>query len=104
MEDSKHSYTAGSRIPVRPLSIDNKNLALPKELIIDYENSKIYICNMDGEIIDITAKILDQTDGMIEQNLKNYDEARSKIYYGKTEPENSLGSDGDIYILYTDEE
>lgn len=71
MSGSGYTYSASSRIPVRPLSYENKNLALPKELLMDYTNAKIYICDISGNIIDITTKMLDQTNEMIKENLKS---------------------------------
>jgi len=73
MSDSGYTYSATSRIPIRPLSIDNKDLALPRELLMDYANANIYICDLTGKIINITQKMIDQTDKMIEDNLKSSD-------------------------------
>lgn len=53
--DSK--YAAEARIPFRPLSYAEKDLAEPKEILVDYENNKIYICDINGEIHDITIDI-----------------------------------------------
>ena len=71
MSGSGYTYTASSRVPVRPLSYESKALALPKELLMDYTNAKIYICDINGEIIDITTKMLNQTNEMIKENLKS---------------------------------
>lgn len=71
MSDSNYTYSATSRIPIRPLSIENKDLALPRELLMDYTNAKIYICDISGTIVDITTKMLNQTNEMIKENLKS---------------------------------
>lgn len=71
MSGSGYIYTASSRVPVRPLSYESKALALPKELLMDYTNAKIYICDINGEIIDITTKMLNQMNEMIKENLKS---------------------------------
>lgn len=66
-----YRYTAKSRIPIRPLSYENASLALPKELIMDYKNAKIYICDLSGNIINITEKMLTEINEMIKENLKS---------------------------------
>ena len=71
MSGSGYTYTASSRVPVRPLSYENKALALPKELLMDYTNAKIYICNINGEIIDITEKMLNQVNALIIEKIKS---------------------------------
>lgn len=71
MNGSGYTYTASSRIPVRPLSYESKALALPKELLMDYTNAKIYICDINGKIIDITTKMLNQMDEIVKENLKS---------------------------------
>ena len=50
-------YRADARIPFRPLSYEYKDLAEPKELVVDYENHNVYISNINGELVDITAGI-----------------------------------------------
>ena len=71
MSGSGYKYTASSRIPVRPLSYESKALALPKELLMDYKNAKIYICDVNGKIVDITAKMISQTNQIISDTLKS---------------------------------
>lgn len=51
------SFSAKGRIPCRPLSYENASLALPKEIVVDYENGVIYICQEDGTLIDIGQAI-----------------------------------------------
>lgn len=55
MADNK--FTAFARIPTRPLSMDNKDLAEPKELLADYVNHELYICDVDGSIVNVTASV-----------------------------------------------
>lgn len=50
-------FTAKARIPTRPLSYENKDMAVNKELMIDYSNGKIYVKDMNGEIHDISVLI-----------------------------------------------
>ena len=50
-------FKATSRIPTSPLSYENKDLAEPKEILVDYTNYKIYVCDVNGEIHDITTGI-----------------------------------------------
>ena len=51
------AFSATARIPCRPLSYNNSTMAEPKELIVDYENHKLYLCDVDGDIVDITSNI-----------------------------------------------
>lgn len=50
-------FSASARIPTRPLSYENKNLAEKKELVVDYENHKVYISDVNGNLIDITESL-----------------------------------------------
>lgn len=68
---SNYKYSASSRIPIRPLSYDNVSLAFPRELIIDYKNAKMYICNLDGKIIDISEKVIEETKELISEALNS---------------------------------
>ena len=52
-----NEFTATSRIPTRPLSYENKDLVEKEEILVDYTNHKIYVCDTNGEIHDITAEI-----------------------------------------------
>ena len=49
------AFTAKSRIPTRPLSYSNSNLAVKKELLVDWENHKIYICDSNKNIVEVTG-------------------------------------------------
>ncbi len=66
-----YRFTASSRIPCRPLSYTNKELAKPKELVIDYTNSALYVCNLNGELVDITNEFLKEVNKIIQDNLTN---------------------------------
>lgn len=48
---------ATARIPCRPLSIINKNLAEAKELLVDYDKGTISVCKADGTIVDVSDSI-----------------------------------------------
>lgn len=59
------AFSATARIPCRPLSYDNATMAEPKELIIDYEKHAIYLCDVNGDIVDITGSV--DIDALISQ-------------------------------------
>lgn len=63
-------FTASARIPTRPLSYANKDLAEPKEILVDYDNHRLYVCATDGNIYDITADTTDIINKLIE-HIKN---------------------------------
>ena len=48
---------AKARIPTRPLSYEHVGMAQPKELIVDYKNHAIYICDADGNVISASTTI-----------------------------------------------
>lgn len=50
-------FEATTRIPTRPLSYENKDLAVNKELMVDYKTGNIYVKGEDGTIFDITDTI-----------------------------------------------
>ena len=50
-------FTAKGRIPCRPLTYENKSLAMPKELLCDYETGEIYLCKSDGSVVNISDAI-----------------------------------------------
>lgn len=52
---AEYNFEATARIPVRPLSDENRDLALAKEIIVDYVNAAIYIKTANGDIINVTA-------------------------------------------------
>ena len=51
MPTTDYNFEDRARIPVRPLSFENKDLALAKEIMVNYESGTIYIKKEDGEII-----------------------------------------------------
>lgn len=50
-------FNANARVPTRPLSYENVAMAYRKEFIVDYHTGLLYICDVDGNIIDVTAAI-----------------------------------------------
>lgn len=68
---SEYSFTATARIPTRPLSYDNKDLAEAKEILVDYNSHEIYVCGVDGQIVNVTAsvtKVVQEVMTQIEQD------------------------------------
>ena len=51
------AFTATTRVPTRPLSYANKDMAYRKELMIDYTNGLIYVVDENGTIIDVTQSV-----------------------------------------------
>lgn len=77
---------AFARIPTRPLSLDNKDLAEPKELLADYENHEIYICDIDGKIVNVTASVtavVNEVMAQIDQDPGIVTEAEIELPSGK---------------------
>ena len=64
------NFTATARIPSRPLSMANKELAEKKELLVDYENHEIYICDLTGAFVNVTASVTAVVKEM-EEKIKN---------------------------------
>ena len=50
-------FEATTRIPTRPLSYANKDMAYNKELMIDYTNGNVYVKDENGVIHDISQTI-----------------------------------------------
>ena len=50
-------FEATTRIPTRPLSYENKDLAVNKELMIDYKTGNLYVKGEDGTIYDVTNTV-----------------------------------------------
>ena len=48
---------ATARIMCRPLSYENKDIAVPKELLVDYNTGNVYVCKEDGTFIDIGTTV-----------------------------------------------
>lgn len=51
------AFNATARIPCRPLSAEHKDLAEPKELLIDYNTGVVTVCKADGTFIDMGESI-----------------------------------------------
>lgn len=60
------AFSANARIPIRPLSMDNKSIAMIKELLVDYKEHQLYICDENGEFFNITASVGDVIPQIIE--------------------------------------
>lgn len=65
-------FPATARIPCRPLEMTNKDLAEPKELLIDYSTGKLSVCREDGTFIDVedTIKDIIKEDPTISQSIQ----------------------------------
>ena len=50
-------FKATSRLPFRPLSYENVDLAYNRELIADYTTGNLYLKDDQGQIIDLSQKI-----------------------------------------------
>nr|DAE08611.1 MAG TPA: hypothetical protein [Myoviridae sp. ctwwN25] len=50
-------FSATARIPTRPLSYDQLNLAENKELIADYNTGALYVKKADGTVVDVSAAV-----------------------------------------------
>ena len=67
----EYNFNSNARIPFRPLSYDNKDLAEAKEVVVDYVNATVYIVTADKEFINVTAsatQILQEVLNKIEQD------------------------------------
>ena len=49
------AFTTTARIPTRPLSYSNSSMATNKELLVDWENHKIYISDSNGNIVEVSG-------------------------------------------------
>lgn len=54
------TFTATTRVPTRPLSYANKEMAYRKELMIDYTNGLIYVVDENGNIIDVSQSVYEK--------------------------------------------
>lgn len=50
-------FEATTRVPTRPLSYENKEMAFNKELMVDYKTGNVYVKGEDGVIYDISENI-----------------------------------------------
>lgn len=65
------SNSSNRRIPTRPLSYSKKHLATPKELLVDWNNGELWICNEKGEFVNITAseqEVIEETIRLIKSD------------------------------------
>lgn len=51
-------------MPISPLDYKDRILAKPKELLIDYADHKIYICDQDNKFVDVTKAIYDKIENL----------------------------------------
>ena len=81
-------FEAKARIPTKPLSYANKELAQENEILVDYEERQIYVYH-NGEFHNITAKMEEVIQGVIDamekdptilQNIFNKSEDGSIIF------------------------
>lgn len=60
MADSSKQFNAENRIPSRPLSYEYRDLAQPKELLVDYNRGLIYVVTAQKTFINITDAIKEE--------------------------------------------
>ena len=53
-------FTATTRVPTRPLSYANREMAYRKELVVDYTYGLIYVVDENGNLIDISQKVYEK--------------------------------------------
>ena len=53
-------FTATTRVPTRPLSYANRDMAYRKELVVDYTYGLIYVVDENGNLIDISQKVYEK--------------------------------------------
>lgn len=58
------------RLPTRPLSYDNKDIAQPKEIVVDYTTGHLYVSDVNGNLLDTSLNIND-----IEQIIRDNPDA-----------------------------
>ena len=63
---------SSGRFPIRPLDYANRNLAVPRELLLDYEGKTLFFSDENGNIVkdDDIYQLLDM--------VRNYDRYGSK--------------------------
>ena len=66
MANEPMQFNASARIPNRPLSYENRDLAYPKELLVDYKKGFIYVVTEEKEIIDVTNLVRDAVGFQVE--------------------------------------
>lgn len=62
---------ATARVMCRPLSYESKDIAVPKEVLVDYATGNVYVCKDDGTFTDIgtTVKEIIKQDTTITENI-----------------------------------
>ena len=73
--------TSTMRKPFLPLSITKSNLAIPRELMVDYEDGILYVKSMDGKrILELgKASSIDSVSDLLSQIIGNVDEAANSF-------------------------
>lgn len=61
-------FIATARIPNRPLSYENVDMAVPKEIIIDYKTGEVYVKKEDGEVVAVTSSIIESLKEIFEKD------------------------------------
>ena len=90
-------FTAGGRIPTRPLSYESVSLAENKELIADYTNAKLYIKDVNGALKDITASVSEMVQEVVNEIKNNPEDLKDAI---KVIVQELIESDQDIeYVI-----
>ena len=71
--------TSTMRKPFLPLSITKSNLAIPRELMVDYQDGILYVKSMDGKrILELgKASSIDSVSDLLGQIIGNVDELLS---------------------------
>ena len=64
-----YKFRDKARLPVIPLSYEYKDLAVPKEFILNYKTGSAYICLEDGSVINICTS--EETMNIFSDYLKN---------------------------------
>ena len=66
-----YNFTAKARIPTRPLSYEDKDLAEAKELVVDYINGRVYVCDVNKKLVDITSSVTTVVEEVIKEIQKD---------------------------------
>ena len=85
-------FSATARIPCRPLSTENVDLALAKELLVDYEKGSVWVCKTDGTLVDISTSIKEIVVEQITTDTEELEQIIKNI---------TVEIDGDIVTLET---
>lgn len=74
-----YNFTATARIPTRPLSYENKDLAEAKELIVNYKTGQVFVCTEDKTIVDITSSVTTVVEEVIKEIQKDPSSIESAV-------------------------